>query len=75
MVMSLTNPHTIRGRPTLKDVEWFQLKLLISLEQLITSVVEKKNNLHEQNFEVYLENQDRGSGIHNQGSRIGLKKT
>ena len=21
MVMSLTNPHTIRGRPTLKDVE------------------------------------------------------
>ena len=22
MVMSLTNPHTIRGRPTLKDVEW-----------------------------------------------------
>ena len=61
MVMSLTNPHTIHGRPTLKDVEWFQLKSLIRLEQLITSVVEKKNNLHEQNFEVYLENQDRGS--------------
>ena len=57
MVMSLTNPHTILGRPTLKDVEWFQngslhefcrLKALITLEQLITctSVVEKKNNLH-----------------------------
>ena len=23
-VMSLTNPHTIRGRPTLKDVERFR---------------------------------------------------
>ena len=29
------------------------LKALITLEQVITSVVEKKNNLNEQNFEVY----------------------
>ena len=50
-VMSLTNPHAIRGRPTLKDVEWFRngsfhefcrLKALITLEQLITSLVEKR---------------------------------
>ena len=73
-VMSLTNPHAIRGRPTLKDVEWFRngsfyefcrLKALITLEQLITSLVEKKNNLHEQNFGVHwktrIENRDRES--------------
>ena len=50
-VMSLTNPHAIRGRPTLKAVEWFRngsflefcrWKALITLEQLITSVVEKR---------------------------------
>ena len=38
---------------------------LITLEQLITSVVEKKNNLNEQNFEVY-----RKSGSEIRGSRM-----
>ena len=38
---------------------------LITLEQLITSVVEKKNNLNEQNFEVY-----RKSGSEVRGSRM-----
>ena len=33
--------------------EFYRLKALITLEQVITSVVEKKNNLNEQNFEVY----------------------
>ena len=33
--------------------ELYRLKGLITLEQLITSVVEKKNYLNEQNFEVY----------------------
>ena len=45
-VMSLTNPHTIRGIPTLKDVERFlngsfhefcRLKALITLKQVNTS--------------------------------------
>ena len=57
--MSLTNPHTIRGRPTLKDVERFRngsfhefcrLKALITLKEVNTSDVEKRRNLHEQNF-------------------------
>ena len=48
-VMSLTNPHTIRGRPTLKDVERFRngsfhefcrLKALITLKEVNTSDVE-----------------------------------
>ena len=33
--------------------EFYRLKALITLEQVTTSVVEKKNNLNEQNFEVY----------------------
>ena len=33
--------------------EFCRLKALITLELLITSMVDKKNNLHEQNFEVY----------------------
>ena len=34
--------------------EFYSLKVLIILEQLITSVVgKKKNNLNEQNFKVY----------------------
>ena len=79
MVMLLRNPHTIFGRPTLKVVEWFEngsfhefchLKALITLEQLITSVVEKKNNLHEQNFKVYwkIRIEDQGSTIRDRGS-------
>ena len=31
--------------------EFYRLKALITLEQVITSVVEKKNNLMEQNFD------------------------
>ena len=31
--------------------EFYRLKALITLEQVITSVVEKKNNLNEQNFD------------------------
>ena len=33
--------------------EFYRWKALITLEQVITSVVEKKNNLNKQNFEVY----------------------
>ena len=33
--------------------EFYRLKALITLEKVITSVVEKKNNLNEQNVEVY----------------------
>ena len=33
--------------------EFYRLKALITLEQVTTSVVEKKNNLNELNFEVY----------------------
>ena len=63
-VMSLTNPHTIRGRPTLKDVErfrnyeWvvprilsFESVALKTLKEVNTSDVEKRKNLHEQNFD------------------------
>ena len=49
-VMPLTNPHTIRGRPTLKDVERFRngsfhelyrLKALKTLKEVNTSDVGK----------------------------------
>ena len=49
--MSLTNPHTIRGTPTLKDVERFRngsfhefcrLKALITLKEVNTSDAKKK---------------------------------
>ena len=58
--MSLTNPHTIRGIPTLKDVESFRngsfqefcrLKALITLKEVNESGVEKRKNLPEQNFD------------------------
>ena len=46
------------------------LKALITLEQVNTSVVEKKNDLNEQNFEVYWRTRigDWGSGIGDRGS-------
>ena len=59
-MISLTNPHTIRGRPTLKDVERFRnrsfhefcrLKALITLKEVNTSDVETRKNVHEQNFD------------------------
>ena len=45
--------------------ELHRSKALITLEQVITSVVEKKNNLNEQNLEVYWKAriEDRASGI------------
>ena len=64
-VMSFTNPHTIRGRPTPKDVERFRngsfhefcrLKVLITLKEVNTSDVEKRKNLHEQNFDDEIKN-------------------
>ena len=63
--MSLTNPHTIRGRPPLKDVERFRngsfhefcrLKALITLKEVNTSHVGKRKNLHEQNFDDEIKN-------------------
>ena len=63
--MSLTNPHTIRGRPTLKDVERFRngsfhefcrLKALITLKEVNTSDVETRKNVHEQNFDDEVKN-------------------
>ena len=63
--MSLTNPHTIRGRPTLKDVERFRngsfhefcrLKALITLKEVNTSDVEKRRNLYKQNFDDGIKN-------------------
>ena len=53
--------------------ELYPLKALITLEQVITSVIEKENNLNEHNFEVYWKTriQDRGSGIGDRGSGIG----
>ena len=65
MVTSLTNPHTIHGRPTLKDVKCFRygsshefcrLKVLITLKEVNTSDVEKRKNLHEQNFDDEIRN-------------------
>ena len=64
-VISLTNPHTIRGRPTLKDVErfrngWFhefcRLTALITLKEVNTSDVETRKNVHEQNFDEEVKN-------------------
>ena len=64
-VTSLKNPHTIRGRPTLKDVKCFRngsshkfchLKVLITLKEVNTSDVEKRKNLHEQNFDDEIRN-------------------
>ena len=61
--MSLTNPHTIRGRPTLKDVERFRngsfhefcrLKALITLKEVNTSDAKKSKN--EQNFDDEIKN-------------------
>ena len=63
--MSLTNPHTSRGRPTLKDVELFRnwsfhefcrLKALITLKEVNTSDVETRKNVHEQNFDDEVKN-------------------
>ena len=59
-VMSLTNPLTIRGRPTPKDIarfrncsfhEFCRLKALITLTEVNTSDVETRKNVHEQNFD------------------------
>ena len=64
-VMSVTNPHTIRGRPTRKVVEHFQngsfqefchLKALITLKELNTSDVETRKIVHEQNFDDEVKN-------------------
>ena len=61
--MSLTNPHTIRGTPTLKDVERFRngsfhefcrLKALITLKEVNTSDAKKRKN--EQNFDDEIKN-------------------
>ena len=63
--MSPTNPHTSRGRPTLKDVERFRngsfhefcrLKALITLKEVNTSDVETRKNVHEQNFDDEVKN-------------------
>ena len=63
--MSLTNLHTIPGRPTQKDVECFRngsfnqfcrLKALITLKEVHSSDVEKRKNLHEQNFDDGIKN-------------------
>ena len=49
--------------------EFYCLKALVTLDQVITSVVEKKNNLNEQ--KVYWKRiEDRGSGIGDRGSGI-----
>ena len=45
--------------------EFYHLKALITSEQVITSVVEKKTNLYQQTLRFILENQDRGLGIEN----------
>ena len=64
-VISLTNPHTIRSRPTLKDVERFRngsfhefccLKALITLKELNTTDMETRKNVHEQNFDDEVKN-------------------
>ena len=58
--MSLTNPHTIRGTPTLKDVERFRdgngsfrefccLKALVTLKEV--NVTDAKKRKNEQNFD------------------------
>ena len=64
-VISLTNPHTIRGRPTLKNVEHFRngsfhefcrLKALITLKEVNRSDFETRKNVHEQNFNDEVKN-------------------
>ena len=64
-MISLTNPLTIRGRPTLKDVErlrngsfheFCRLKALITLKEVNTSDVETRKNVHEQNFDDEVKN-------------------
>ena len=64
-MISFTNPHTIRGRPTLKDVERFRngsfhefcrLKALITLKEVNTSDVETRKNVHEHNFDDEVKN-------------------
>ena len=52
--------------------EW-NLKALITLEQVNTSVVEKKNDLNEQNSWGLLEDQDRGSGIGDQVKKLDIQ--
>ena len=63
--ISLTNPHTIRGRPTLKDVKHFRngsfhkfcrSKALITLKEVNTSDVETTKNVYEQNFDDEVKN-------------------
>ena len=65
-VMSLTNPHTIRGTPTLKDVERFRdgngsfrefcrLKALVTLKEVNASDAKKRKN--EQNFDDEIKKQ------------------
>ena len=60
-LVSHTNAHTIRGRPTLKDVERFRngllhefcsLEALKTLKNLNTSDIEKITDLDEQNLDV-----------------------
>ena len=53
--------------------EFYRLKVLIALEQLITLVDEKNNNLNEQNFEIYWKtrSEDRGWRIGERESGIG----
>ena len=55
--------------------KFYRLKALITLEQVITSVVEKKKNLNEQNFEVYWKTRigDRGSGIQDRLEELETK--
>ena len=55
--------------------ELYRLEALIILEQVITSVVEKKkNNLNEQNFVVYWKIRIEDRGSRNRESRIGQKE-
>ena len=65
MLISLTNPHTIRCRPTLQDVERFRngsfhefcrLKVFITLKEVNTSDVKTRKNVHEQNFDDEVKN-------------------
>ena len=60
-LVSHTNVHAIRGRPTLKDVERFQngsvhefcsLKSVENFEDVNTSDAEKITDLDEQNLDV-----------------------
>ena len=57
-VISLKNPHTIRGRPTRNGSfhEFCRLKALITLKEVNTSDVETRKNVHEQNFDDEVKN-------------------